>query len=259
MISSFKDEWFFRVIIFIVVAIGLFIFEKGFPQFKTGSLKRKVINFSFHFINILTVRLILPGAVFSIAVLSEKTSSGILRSFSLDNIILTIITILVLEWVVYVQHVLFHKIPFLWNLHKIHHSDTTIDFTTALRFHPLEILISIVFKGVVIFFLGLPAIGVIIFEIFLNSMAMFNHANIRLPKRLEVLLRMFVVTPQMHRVHHSQNKDDHHKNFSFGLSFWDRLFKTYKVPQSSQNGLSFGTGDRNWDGQEDIIKLLLVK
>lgn len=259
MISNFKDEWIFRIVAFIVVALGLFIWEKISPQFKIDKMKRKIVNFSLHFINISTVRLLLPGAAYSIALLSEKSSWGILRPYILGDMAMVMITVLILEWVIYLQHILFHKIPFLWRLHSVHHSDTSMDFTTALRFHPIEILISIIYKGLFIFFLGLPTIGVVVFEILLNSMAMFNHSNIRFPKKLEAFLRIIIVTPQMHRIHHSRDVKDLNTNFSFSFSIWDRLFKTYKAPALSQNNQLFGTGNENLDGQDNIVKLLLVK
>ena len=258
MILNFKDEWLIRGIIFLVVAVGLFICEKRFSQFKTGSPKRIIINLSFHLINIVVIRLILPGAALSIAYLSEEYSSGILRPYLSDGFAMIVVTILIMEWAIYIQHILFHKIPFLWKLHSIHHCDTSVDFTTALRFHPLEILISMVYKGVFIFLLGFSATGVVIFEILLNTMAMFNHANIKLPVKLESFLRTIIVTPEMHRIHHSRDIKDHHKNFSFSLSIWDRLFKTYKKPDSLKENQVFGTGNQNLDGQEDIGKLLLL-
>ncbi|MCY4524154.1 MAG: sterol desaturase family protein [Halobacteriovoraceae bacterium] len=256
MISDFKDEWIIRALVFLVVAVILFLGEKIFPRFKLENAKRQLSNFSLHIVNIVTIRLVFPGAAISFALLSEKLSFGVLRAYVSHDLLLVLLTILILEWAVYVQHVLFHKVPFLWRLHRVHHCDTSIDFTTALRFHPLEILISLFFKGFIIFFMGLSVNGVIIFEILLNSIAMFNHANLRLPNMLENFLRMFIVTPEMHRIHHSKELEEHNKNFSFGLSIWDRIFKTYKKPDLSREKFFFGTGNSRLDGEANLFKLL---
>ena len=223
MISNFKDEWLIRIVFFLATGIILFICEKIFPRFDITALKRKIINLSLHLVNVLVIRLVFPGAAVAIALFSEKTSMGLLHHYPVNHTAAVVATVLILEGAVYFQHLLFHKIPFLWRLHRIHHSDTSVDFTTALRFHPLEIFLSMFYKGLFILFLGFPVTGVIVFEVLLNTMAMFNHGNMRLPEKLEKYLRMIIVTPNMHRIHHSLHEKDHNTNFSFSLSIWDRF------------------------------------
>jgi sterol desaturase/sphingolipid hydroxylase (fatty acid hydroxylase superfamily) len=138
------------------------------------------------------------------------------------------VAVIALDLVIYLQHVVFHAVPVLWRIHRMHHADTHLDVTTGLRFHPIEIVLSMLIKTVAILLLGAPAIAVLIFEIVLNAGAMFNHSNARLPLRIDRVLRWIVVTPDMHRVHHSVVPRETHSNFGFNLPWWDRLFGTYR-------------------------------
>jgi sterol desaturase/sphingolipid hydroxylase (fatty acid hydroxylase superfamily) len=134
-----------------------------------------------------------------------------------------------------------HKVPLLWRLHQVHHADRDIDVTTAIRFHPIEIALSMLLKIGLVYALGAPAAAVVAFEVILNGCAMFNHANIRLPRRLDAVLRLFIVTPDMHRVHHSIDRSEHDANYGFNLSIWDRLFGTYVAePAGGHHGMTIG-------------------
>jgi len=143
--------------------------------------------------------------------------------------------------VIYLQHVMVHAIPVLWRLHRVHHADLDYDVTTGARFHPIEILLSMVIKIGTIMVLGPPLVAVVIFEVILNATAMFNHSNVRLPLGLDSVLRWFLVTPDMHRVHHSVEDDETNSNFGFSLPWWDRLFGTYRdQPRAGHEGMTIG-------------------
>jgi len=152
-----------------------------------------------------------------------------------------LITVVAMDLVIYLQHVMVHAVPLLWRLHRVHHADLDYDLTTGARFHPLEIILSMLIKFATILLLGPPLAGVILFEVILNGMAMFNHGNIRLPLALDRVLRRLLVTPDMHRVHHSVEDDEANSNFGFSLSIWDRLFGTYRdQPRAGHEGMTIG-------------------
>ncbi len=152
-----------------------------------------------------------------------------------------LVAVLLLDFAIWLQHLLFHKVPLLWRLHRVHHADRDIDVTTALRFHPVEIAASMLIKIGVVYLIGAPALGVVLFEILLNGSAMFNHANMRLPLGLDRVLRLFLVTPDMHRVHHSVRPDEFNSNYGFALSLWDRLFGTYRdQPRMGHEAMTIG-------------------
>jgi sterol desaturase/sphingolipid hydroxylase (fatty acid hydroxylase superfamily) len=156
-----------------------------------------------------------------------------------------LIAFVVLDFAVWLEHVVSHKWPWLWRIHRMHHADTGFDLTTALRFHPLEIVLSMLWKAAIIIALGAPPVAVLIFEIVLNGAAMFNHANIKLPKTVDALLRLIIVTPDMHRIHHSTDPRETDTNYGFNLAIWDRLFSTYtQTPRLGDTGLEIGL--REW-------------
>ena len=153
------------------------------------------------------------------------------------------LSFLVLDFAIYLQHRLFHGVPLLWRLHRVHHADLDVDATTGNRFHPIEILLSMAIKFGVIAAIGAPALGVLLFEILLNATSLFNHANLRIPNWLEPGLRWLVVTPDMHRVHHSIHRDETDSNFGFNLPWWDRMFRTYRPqPRDGHEGITLGIG-----------------
>ncbi|MWD26562.1 sterol desaturase family protein [Aquicoccus sp. SCR17] len=151
------------------------------------------------------------------------------------------LAVIVLDLAIWAQHLAMHRVPWLWRLHRVHHADRDVDVTTALRFHPGEIALSMLWKVGVVYALGASALAVVIFEIVLNGLAMFNHANLGLSARSDALLRRVVVTPDMHRVHHSVHRDEHNRNYGFCLSAWDHLFRTYRAqPQGGHRGMTLG-------------------
>jgi sterol desaturase/sphingolipid hydroxylase (fatty acid hydroxylase superfamily) len=171
-------------------------------------------------------------------------SNGKIGLFNIINFpiwIEIILTVIILDFIIWGQHLLSHKIPFVWRFHRMHHTDRDLDVTTAVRFHPFEIIFSMFIKITSIYILGASAIAVIIFEIMLNGMAMFNHANLRIPFRIENILRKFIVTPDLHRIHHSIYIDEHNKNFGFSLSIWDKIFKCYlDQPRDGHKDMKLG-------------------
>jgi sterol desaturase/sphingolipid hydroxylase (fatty acid hydroxylase superfamily) len=185
-------------------------------------------------LNTLLLRLLFPAAAVGMAVFTEEAGWGALNITSLPQWLEIAIAVVVLDMVIYLQHVMVHAIPMLWRLHRMHHADPDYDLTTGARFHPVEIILSMLIKIATIAALGPPVVAVVIFEVVLNGMAMFNHANISLPSRLDRLVRWFIVTPDMHRVHHSVEPEEANSNFGFNLSIWDRLMGTYR--QQAQLG-----------------------
>ena len=185
-------------------------------------------NFGLVVFNSILLRLIFPTAAVGVAIFTSEHNWGLLNFFHSPPLISVAISIVVLDFVIYFQHVLMHAIPALWRLHRVHHADLDYDFTTGVRFHPLEIIVSMLIKFVAILILGPPVAAVVIFEVILNASSMFNHGNIKLPAALDRILRLLIVTPDMHRVHHSVEKDESNRNFGFNLSLWDHLFDTYR-------------------------------
>jgi sterol desaturase/sphingolipid hydroxylase (fatty acid hydroxylase superfamily) len=189
----------------------------------------------------LLVRLVFPVAAVGVALLAETRGWGLFQVLGGPSWIAVIGGVILLDLAIYLQHVLFHAVPVLWRLHRMHHADLHIDVTTGVRFHPIEILLSMGIKLGVVAALGMPAVAVLIFEVLLNATSMFNHANVRLPARLDRVLRWIVVTPDMHRVHHSVLPRETNSNFGFNLPWWDRLFGTYRAePAAGHAGMTIG-------------------
>jgi sterol desaturase/sphingolipid hydroxylase (fatty acid hydroxylase superfamily) len=187
-------------------------------------------------------RLLAPLAALSASAWADARGLGLLHG--LPALWAVPLSVVLLDLAIYTQHLVFHRVPWLWALHRVHHADLDYDVTTGLRFHPLEIVLSMAIKVFVVVALGAPAAGVVLFEVILNGMAMFNHGNVGLPERVDAVLRWVWVTPDLHRVHHSVLPHEHHRNFGFNLSVWDRLFGTVRdVPQGGQIGMTIGLPD----------------
>lgn len=182
------------------------------------------------------------GAAAVVAALDvEARGIGLLQHMDVPLWLSVLTAFVVLDFAIWLQHLASHKIPLLWRLHRVHHADRDIDVTTAIRFHPVEIALSMLFKIALVYALGAPVWAVILFEVVLNGSAMFNHANVRLPGRVDRWLRLAVVTPDMHRVHHSIQRHEHDANYGFNLSVWDRLFGTYVAqPEGGHEGMTIG-------------------
>ena len=189
----------------------------------------------------LVLRLVFPTAAVGLALALEGRGVGLLPWLGLPQPLAVLLAVVLLDLAIYLQHVMFHAVPALWRLHRMHHADLDFDVTTGLRFHPVEILLSMVIKLMVVVALGAPAVAVLVFEVLLNATAMFNHANLRLPDRLDRALRLVLVTPDMHRVHHSVVPRETNSNFGFNLAVWDRVFGTYRAqPAAGHEGMTIG-------------------
>ncbi len=187
------------------------------------------------------LRFVAPMSAVAFAEIVAARGWGLLPALGLPGWATTLAAVALLDAAIWAQHVVFHRVPALWRLHRMHHADLDLDVTSGARFHPLEILLSMAIKFAVIAALGAPALAVLLFEVLLNASSLFNHANVALPERLDRALRLALVTPDMHRVHHSIRRDETDSNFGFCMPWWDRLFGTYReAPRAGQLGMTIG-------------------
>jgi len=216
-----------------------------------SKLVRWVNNLGLVFFNSFIVRLIFPMAAIGVASLAQENGWGLLNNIELPLWLSIVIAIVVMDLVIYLQHVMVHAVPALWRLHRVHHADPDYDVTTGARFHTLEIILSMGIKFCTIVLLGPAVVAVIMFEVILNATAMFNHGNIRLPGSIDKVLRFVLVTPDMHRVHHSIEDDETNSNFGFSLTWWDYLFGTYRdQPRAGHEKMSIGI--RQYKAAKDV-------
>ncbi len=224
----------------------------------TSKATRWFSNLGLSCIGAAVLRLLLPVQAAGLASSIGKHGWGILNNIGLPQWAEMVLGIVALDFVIYLQHAMFHAIPVFWRLHRVHHTDLDFDVTTGVRFHPIEILLSMGIKMAAVMVLGASAIAVILFEVLLNATSTFNHSNVRLPRRIDRLLRFFVVTPEMHRVHHSVIIDEHNSNFGFNLPWWDRLLGTYRgQPAAGHEGMTIGLGQFR-DAQRLTLLWLVV-
>lgn len=227
-----ENEAFIRLSVFLGLFALLAVAEAALPR-RARTIpraRRWVTNWGFTLINTLTLRLmalLLPLLAVGAALDAAQNGWGLFNLLNAPAWVEVPAAMLILDLAIWAQHLATHKIPLLWRLHRVHHADRDMDVTTAIRFHPLEIALSMLLKIGLVYILGPAALAVILFEILLNGTAMFNHANLRLPLPLDRLVRLVLVTPDMHRVHHSVHRHEHDSNYGFALSLWDRLFGTY--------------------------------
>ena len=250
-----------RLISFITIFALIIFWERIAPKRKNHipRTKRWPINIGAVVLNQLLIKILIPFSAIEIALITTSNNWGILHQITIDSNLKIIIGLLLLDLSIYFQHLCFHYIPILWRFHQIHHLDQEFDLTTGIRFHPIEIIISLFYKFAIIIFLGITPFQVLIFEIILNAMAMFNHGNIRLPFLVDKYLRIILVTPDMHRVHHSVLPKEFNRNFGFNFSFWDRLFKTYKADsQAGQLKMQIGQIDYPDFNQTGALRLLTL-
>jgi sterol desaturase/sphingolipid hydroxylase (fatty acid hydroxylase superfamily) len=206
-----------------------------------GRSARWPSNFGIVVVDVLLVRLIMPTAAIGVALYAAGQGIGLLHWLDVRLSVAALLGFLALDLVIYGQHVMFHHVPLLWRLHRMHHADLDIDVSTGLRFHPFEILISLAIKICAILVLGIPPVAVFIFEVVLNATSLFNHANVAMPAWLDRVLRLVLVTPDMHRVHHSVERSERDSNFGFNLPWWDWLFRTYRrEPAAGHRDMTIG-------------------
>jgi sterol desaturase/sphingolipid hydroxylase (fatty acid hydroxylase superfamily) len=225
---------------------------------RCGRAQRWPHNLGLIALNALMVRLLAPGAAIAVALAAEDGHWGLLHLLPLPAWSRVVLALLLLDLAIYLQHRLFHAVPALWRLHRVHHADPDYDLTTGLRFHPLEIGLSLAVKCAAIVAIGAPALAVLVFEIVLNAAAMFNHANGRLPSAIDRWLRWLVVTPDMHRVHHSIIPRETNSNFGFNLPWWDRLFGTYRAqPAAGHTAMRIGVAGLQGAEELTLARLLV--
>jgi sterol desaturase/sphingolipid hydroxylase (fatty acid hydroxylase superfamily) len=229
-----KHEVAIRLISFALIFVLVALLEIRMPRrpLKTSKKGRWLTNLSIIAINTVLLRLVFPFLAVGMAQTSQVNGWGLLNQIDISGPVALGVGIVALDLIIYLQHVMFHAVPVLWRLHMMHHADLDYDLTTGLRFHPVEIVLSMVLKLTIIVALGPPVTAVLAFEVILNGMAMFNHGNIKIPSSLDRFLRLFLVTPDMHRVHHSVIIRETNSNYGFNLSIWDKLFGTYLAQPS---------------------------
>lgn len=241
-----ENEAFIRLSIFIGLFALLALLEAYAPR-RTRTQTRKArwtTNWAITIANTLTLRALafgLPLLAVGAAYDAGANGWGLFNQIDLPFAVEVILAILIFDFAIWAQHLITHKVPILWRLHQVHHADVDIDVTTAIRFHPIEIALSMILKIGLVYLLGPAGIAIILFEIILNGTAMFNHANIKLPLWLDAVVRKIVVTPDMHRVHHSVHRAEHDSNYGFSLSIWDKMFGTYIAqPAEGHDGMDIG-------------------
>lgn len=224
-----------------IILIGLWEILAPKRALTVSKTVRWMNNLGLVFFNIFILRVLFPVAAVGVATIATYNGWGLFNYFEVPFWLAVVATVIIMDFVIYIQHVMVHAIPVLWRLHRVHHADLDYDVTTGSRFHTLEIILSMLIKFATILLLGPPIVAVIIFEVILNATAMFNHGNISLPKTFDKYLRLFLVTPDMHRVHHSVEDDEANSNFGFSLPWWDRLFGTYRdQPRAGHEGMTIG-------------------
>jgi sterol desaturase/sphingolipid hydroxylase (fatty acid hydroxylase superfamily) len=257
--GSITVEMIIRLAAFGVFFAAFALWELAAPRrgLSVGRARRWPGNIGILMADILTVRVLVPTAAVGASLYAAGNGWGLINYLSLRLSAAALIGFLALDLVIYVQHVVFHKVPMLWRLHRMHHADLDIDVTTGVRFHPLEILISLFIKIAVILALGIPVVAVILFEVVLNVSSMFNHSNVSMPAWLDRALRFIVVTPDMHRVHHSILRRETDSNFGFNLPWWDRLFGTYRAqPEAGHIAMTIGIPAFRDPGELRIDRML---
>lgn len=241
-----ENEATYRLSIFIGLFLILALAEHLLPRRSLRAKKpnRWLTNWAIIIFDSLTLRLLaiaIPALAVGAAWDASARGYGLFNQTNWPLWIEFLLALLILDFLIWAQHLITHKVPFLWRLHRVHHADTDIDVTTAIRFHPVEIALSMLLKVGAVYALGPAAIAVLVFEILLNGCAMFNHANLNLPKPVDAFLRLFLVTPDMHRVHHSDKRAEHDSNYGFSISIWDRLFNTYiPEPKDGHDNMTIG-------------------
>jgi sterol desaturase/sphingolipid hydroxylase (fatty acid hydroxylase superfamily) len=249
-----------RLACFIGVLLAMAALEVLAPR-RRQLLSRRVrwpSNLGIAVLNTLLLRVVFPSAAVGVAALAAARGWGFLNNIGMPAAAKLVLALLALDLAIYLQHVMFHAVPVLWRLHRMHHADLDVDVTTGARFHPLEILLSMGLKLAVVAALGASAMAVLIFEIVLNATAMFNHGNVALPPAIDRVLRSFVVTPDMHRVHHSVRPHETNSNFGFNLPWWDRLLGTYRAqPVDGHEGMTIGLDSFRDPGELRLDRMLV--
>jgi sterol desaturase/sphingolipid hydroxylase (fatty acid hydroxylase superfamily) len=247
----------FFAAIFFVMALSENIAPRR--MLSKSKTKRWISNMGMEIIDVVVLRLIFPLFPVGIAVICAQRGWGLLNYYQIAPLPSLIIGVLALDFVIYLQHRMFHVVPLFWRVHMVHHTDQDIDVTTAVRFHPLEIILSLLIKFAAVAAIGAPPLSVLIFEIMLNGAAMFNHGNVRIPLFFDRIIRMVLVTPDMHRVHHSVIARETNSNYGFSFPWWDRMLGTYKAqPQEGHDQMKIGLNGYHDDRSLQLSALLTM-
>jgi sterol desaturase/sphingolipid hydroxylase (fatty acid hydroxylase superfamily) len=205
------------------------------------------------------MRLAFPVAAAGVTLLAHEHQWGLFNNVGVHFALAIVLSVLLLDVVIYLQHAAFHFLPLLWRMHRMHHTDRDLDVSSGLRFHPFEIIISMLIKMTAIVLIGPPLVAVIAFEVILNATSLFNHGNVRIPLAIDRVLRLLIVTPDMHRVHHSIITKETDSNFGFSLSCWDHLFGTYRAqPKEGHDAMTIGLSEHQTDGPQKLWWMLLI-
>ena len=254
-----KGEAGIRLLVFAGVLGSLVLAEHLWPR-RARALRRAQRwphNLSLVGIGTLSVRAVAPAGLVGAALLAETRHWGVCRVLDVPPVVAWTGSVLALDLAIYAQHVAMHKVPWLWRLHRVHHADVDVDVTTGVRFHPLEFLLSLGLKAGTVIAIGAPAGAVVLFEVLLNASSMFNHANLRLPAAADRVIRLLVVTPDMHRVHHSMDRQEADHNYGFNVPWWDRLFGTYRrEPLHPHESMPLGVASFRSADDQRIDRLL---
>ncbi len=256
----FESEGAIRMTVFVGIFLIMAGLEAALPRRERTQdrMHRWFTNLGIVVVDTLMLRLLFPILAVGVAELASQKGWGLLGFVDWPSWLEVVIAVVLLDMAIYGQHVASHKIPILWKVHRVHHADRDIDASTGIRFHPIEIALSMLYKFVIIVLLGPTAFAVFLFEVLLNGTAMFNHANFKLPLGFDRVLRMVIVTPDMHRVHHSIIHRETDSNYGFNLSIWDRVFRTYvDQPREGHEGMTIGLKDHQTDGPSSLGWCLL--
>jgi len=252
-----EHEAFIRTGIFLFLFVLISAVEVIAPRRRPTVPKRGrwVNNIGMMLLTTGLIRLIVPITAVAAALFANEHGWGLFHHVQVPTVLAVVGSVIALDLIIYLQHILVHAVPILWRIHRVHHADPEYDVTTGIRFHPIEIVLSLAIKLIAVVLLGAPASAVVLFEAILNGMAMFNHGNIRLPVSWDRILRGVLVTPDMHRVHHSPETDELNANFGFNISLWDKMFGTYRAqPRMGHENMRIGI--EGFHARKDVISLL---
>ena len=262
MRNYFQSEAGIRLLCFFGVLLVMIAWEFIAPRRRLQIRRpfRWSSNLGLVALNTVLLRLVAPLGVVGVALFTESRGWGLFQHIEAPGWVAILASVVLLDLAIYLQHVMFHAVPLFWRLHMVHHADLDFDVTTGLRFHTVEILLSFGIKAAVVLLLGAPAVSVLVFEVLLNATSMFNHSNVRMPIAVDRVLRCLVVTPDMHRVHHSIHARETNSNFGFSLPWWDRLLGTYRdQPAEGHIGMTIGLSDiRDEQTAERLHRMLLL-
>lgn len=256
-----ENEAAVRLGFFFGVFILIAIWEVVSPRrvLNTSKTIRWISNMGVVLIDTMAVRLLFPVLAINVALMAQVNGWGLLNYLNMPYWFSVLMGVMILDLIIYLQHVMFHAVPVLWRLHMMHHADLDYDVTTGLRFHPVEIIMSMIIKLTAVAALGPSLLAVIIFEVILNATSMFNHGNIKLPLHIDKYVRLLVVTPDMHRVHHSVTIRETNSNFGFNFPWWDRLLGTYRAqPAAGHEGMTIGLSQFRDPERNNLLWMLAL-